>query len=136
VDVEEAIAFIRQNHRGVLETTRSDGGAQLSPVAAAVDSDGRVVVSSRETAIKTLNLRKRPRASICVFTDNFYGPWCQVEGPTEIVSLPDAMDGLIEYYRSISGEHPDWDDYKRAMVEERRVVLRIAVDRAGPKISG
>ena len=136
MDLADALEFVRENHYAVLATTRSDGGAQLSPVAATVDSEGFVVVSSRETAMKTRNLRKRPRATLCVFQPQFFGPWRQVEGTVQVVSLPDAMDGLVEYYRSISGEHPDWDDYRRAMNDERRVLLRIDVDRAGPDTAG
>jgi PPOX class probable F420-dependent enzyme len=90
------------------------------------------VVSTRETAIKTKNLRRRPWASLIVFTDSFYGDSVQVEGPVEVVSLPEAMEGLIAYYRNISGEHPDWDDYRAAMVRDKRVLLRITAERAGP----
>jgi PPOX class probable F420-dependent enzyme len=135
MDRTEALEFIRHNHRGVLATTRADGEPQLSPVAAAVDDDA-VVVSTRETAVKTRNLRRRPRASLVVLSDGFFGAWVQVEGPVEIVSLPEAMDGLVAYYRSISGEHPDWDDYRAAMERERRVLLRLTVARAGPTVSG
>jgi PPOX class probable F420-dependent enzyme len=120
----------------VLATTRADGGPQLSPVAAGVDDDGKVVVSTRETAVKTANLRGRPRAALVVFTDSFFGEWVQVEGPVEIVSLPDAMEGLVAYYRQIGGEHPDWDEYRAAMQAERRVLLRMTVERAGPNRSG
>ena len=116
-------------------TTRADGNPQLSPVAAGVDGDV-VVVSTRETALKTKNLRRRPRASLIVFTDSFYGDWVQVEGPVEVVSLPRAMDGLVAYYRQVAGEHPDWEDYRSAMERERRVLLRITVERAGPDRAG
>jgi len=136
MDRDAALQFIRHNHRGVLATLRADGEPQLSPVAAAVDADGAVVVSTRETAVKTKNLRRRPRASLVVFTDGFFGEWVQVEGPVEIVSLPEAMEGLVAYYRLISGEHPDWDDYRAAMASQRRVLLRISVERVGPTISG
>jgi PPOX class probable F420-dependent enzyme len=136
MDRTQALEFIRHNHRGVLATTRADGEPQLSPVAAAVDDADTVVVSTRETAVKTKNLRRRPRASLVVLSDQFFGTWVQVEGPVEIVSLPEAMDSLVAYYRSISGEHPDWDDYRAAMERERRVLLRLTVTRAGPTVSG
>ncbi|MGA2519510.1 MAG: PPOX class F420-dependent oxidoreductase [Acidimicrobiales bacterium] len=135
MDRTEALEFIKANHRAVLATTRADGGPQLSPVAAAVDGD-TVVVSTRETALKTKNLRRRPHAALLVFTDAFYGEWVQVEGPVEVVSLPDAMDGLMAYYRQVGGEHPDWDEYRAAMERERRVLLRITVERAGPDRAG
>jgi len=135
VDRTSALDFIAANHRAVLATTRADGGTQLSPVAAAVDGD-TVVVSTRETAMKTRNLRRRPHASLVVFTDGFFGPWVQVEGPAEVIALPDAMEGLVAYYRQVAGEHPDWDDYRAAMERERRVLVRISVARAGPDHSG
>ncbi|HLN41150.1 MAG TPA: TIGR03618 family F420-dependent PPOX class oxidoreductase [Acidimicrobiales bacterium] len=135
MDRATALEFIAQHHRAVLATTRADGNPQLSLVAAAVDGDV-VVVSTRETAMKTKNLRRRPRASIIVFTDNFYGDSVQVEGPVEVVSLPQAMEGLVAYYRQVAGEHPDWDDYRAAMERERRVLLRITVERAGPDRAG
>ena len=108
----------------------------MSPVAIGTDADGKLVVSSRETAIKVKNLRRDPRASACVMNDGFYGPWVQVDGTAEVVSLPDAMDGLVAYYRQVAGEHPDWDDYRAAMQREQRVLIRIAPERAGPNISG
>jgi PPOX class probable F420-dependent enzyme len=131
----EALRFISQHHRAVLATTRRDGSPQLSLVTAGVDGD-LVVVSTRETATKTKNLRRRPRASLLVFTDAFYGAWVQVDGTVEIVALPEAMDGLFTYYRQISGEHPDWEEYRAAMARERRVLLRITVERAGPDTAG
>ena len=136
MDLDEARAFLREHHHGVLATTRRDGRVQLSPVDATVDAAGRVVISSRETAYKVRNLRRDPRASYCGFTDSFFGTWVQVEGPAEIVSLPDAMEPLVDYYRSISGEHPDWDDYRAAMVRDQRLIIAIAVERAGPTRSG
>jgi len=136
VEPDAALDFIRDNHRAVLATTRADGGTQLSLVAAGVDDQGQVVVSTRETAMKVKNLRRHPRASLLVFTDAFYGEWVQVEGATEVVSLPEAMDGLVEYYRRLSGEHPDWAEYRAAMVSDKRVLLRITVERAGPDKAG
>ena len=136
MDIGRAADFLRGHHRAVLATSRSDGRPQLSPVACAVDDEGRVLISTRETALKTKNLRRRPYASLCVFTNAFFGEWVQVEGDVEIISLPDAMDLLVEYYRRASGEHPDWDDYRAAMVKERRVIVRITITRAGPDVSG
>lgn len=136
MDTGRAADFLRAHHRAVLATSRSDGRPQLSPVTCTVDDKGRVLISTRETAVKTRNLRRRPLASLCVFTDNFFGEWVQVEGAVEIIPLPDAMDLLVDYYRRISGEHPDWDNYRAAMVRDRRVIVRITITRAGPDVSG
>jgi len=136
VQLDQARDFIRANHRAVLATARADGLPQLSPVVCAVDPAGRVIISTRETAIKTRNLQRNPFASLCVFPDSFFGEWVQVEGTAEIISLPAAMEHLVGYYRLISGEHPDWDDYRAAMIRDRRCVLRIEITRAGPDISG
>jgi len=136
MDLEQAREFLRANHRAVLATARADGRPQLSPVTCGVDDAGLVIISTRETAVKTRNLRRNPAASVCVFTEGFFGSWVQVDGTAEIISLPDAMDLLIDYYRRISGEHPDWADYRAAMIRERRCVVRITISRAGPDISG
>ena len=136
MDVDEALAFVREHHHAVLATLRADGRPQLTPVACGVDRDGMVVISTRQTAMKTTNLRREPWGSVCVFTDRFYGPFVQIEGPVEIVELPEAMDHLVEYYRAVAGEHPDWDDYRAAMERERRVMLRMRPERVGPNRSG
>jgi PPOX class probable F420-dependent enzyme len=136
VDLDEARDYLRKNHHAVLTTMRRDGTPQMSPVACAVDDTGRVVVSSRETAVKVKNVRRDPRAWLCVFPDSFFGGFVQVEGAVTVVSLPAAMDGLVDYYRSIAGEHPDWDDYRAAMEKERRVLIRLDLTRAGPDVAG
>jgi PPOX class probable F420-dependent enzyme len=136
VNIEEATEFLREHHRAVLATTRADGRPQLSPVSVGIDDEGYAVISTRETAVKTKNLARDPYASLCVITGQFFGGWAQVEGPVEIIHLPEAMDHLVAYYRSLSGEHPDWDDYRAAMVRDRRVILRLRIERAGPTVSG
>jgi PPOX class probable F420-dependent enzyme len=136
MDADRARQFIREHHQAVMLTFRRTGVPQLSPIAAQVDADGYVVVSSRETAMKVKNLRRDPRVSLCVMDDRFYGDWIQVDGTATIVSLPDAMEPLVEYYRSLRGEHPDWDDYRAAMAREQRVVVRIEIAGAGPDRAG
>ncbi|HXZ99857.1 MAG TPA: PPOX class F420-dependent oxidoreductase [Candidatus Binatia bacterium] len=133
---DAALEFIRAHPRAVLATRRQDGGLQLSPVLCAVDAEDRVVVSTREAAIKTRNLRRDNRAWLCAISERFFGEWHQVEGTVEIVSLPEAMEPLVDYYRRVSGEHPDWADYRAAMERERRVLLRLTVSRSGPTRSG
>jgi PPOX class probable F420-dependent enzyme len=133
---DEVRSFIRAHHRGVLATRRQDGSPQLSPVLVGVDDDGSLMISTRETAIKTINVRRHGRASVCVFQDEFFGEWVQAEGSATVESMPMAMDGLVRYYRLVAGEHPDWDDYKLAMARNRRVLLRIRIDRVGPLKAG
>jgi PPOX class probable F420-dependent enzyme len=136
MEIDEATEYVRRNHHAVLATIKQDGSPQLSPVTVGVDDDGRVIISTRQTAYKVRHVRRNPRVWLCVFPDGFYGRWVQLEGTAEIVELPAAMDGLIRYYRDISGEHPDWDDYRAAMEREQRLLLRIAVTKAGPTVSG
>jgi len=136
VDISRATSFLSTHPRAILATTRSDGRPQLSPVVVAVDDDGRVLVSTRETAIKAKNLARDPRAALCGISDGFFGEWVQVEGDAELIHLPDAMPMLEDYYRRISGEHPDWADYRAAMQRDKRLIVRITIDRAGPDVSG
>ncbi len=136
MDIDDAREYVRANSHAVLSTVRRDGTPQMSPVAAAVDDQGRVVVSSRETAFKTKNLRRDPRAWLCAFRDRFYGRWVQLEGSVEVLSLPEALEPLVDYYRAVAGEHENWDDYRAAMVAEQRCLLRMTVLRAGPDRAG
>ena len=133
---DEARAFLREHHNAVLATFRRDGRPQMSPVGATVDEQGRVIVSTRAPAMKTRNLRRDPRVSLIVLNRGFYGDWVQVEGSAEIVEQPEAIELLVDYYRRMAGEHDDWDEYRAAMVEEQRVVVRFEIDRAGPNVAG
>lgn len=132
---QDAVDFVTENHRAVLITYKESGGIQSSPVTVGVDGD-RLVISSRETAYKVKNLRRDPRATLCIFTDNFFGKWIQVDGTAEIVSLPEAMEGLVSYYRNIRGDHPDWDEYRQVMEDERRVLVKVKIERVGPDKEG
>ncbi len=134
--VDEAREFIRTHPRGVLATLRADGKPQMSPVLVGVDEDGMLIVSTREPAMKTRNVRKHPWASVCIFENAFFGGWVQAEGTATIESLPEAMEGLVRYYRLVGGEHPNWEEYRQAMQRERRVLLRIQIERVGPSRSG
>jgi PPOX class probable F420-dependent enzyme len=132
MDIDEAREFLKDNHRAVLATRKRSGDLQMSPVVVGIDAEGRAVISATETRAKVINLRRDPRASLCVMNDRFFGRWVQVDGQAEIVSLPEAMPLLVETYRLVSGEHPDWEEYREAMERDRRCVIRIAVDHAGP----
>ncbi|WP_155354744.1 PPOX class F420-dependent oxidoreductase [Acrocarpospora macrocephala] len=136
MDAAKALEFVRANHRAVLMTWHADGRPQMSPVTVGADAEGRVVISTRETAVKTRNVRKNPQVFLTVMNDGFYGPWVQVEGTADVLSLPDAMEPLVAYYRDISGEHPDWDDYRAAMEQDRRVLIRVRITKAGPDFQG
>ena len=124
MEIADALAFVAQNHQAVLSTRRRNGDPQMSPISAGV-VDGAVVISSRAMLAKVLNLARDPRASLLAHTDQFFGPWVQLDGNAEVVRLPEALDLLVETYRSIGGEHPDWDDYRAAMVRDERVVIRL-----------
>ncbi|HYI44256.1 MAG TPA: PPOX class F420-dependent oxidoreductase [Actinomycetota bacterium] len=136
MDIAQAREFLAENHRAVLVTHRADGGVQTSPITIGVDDEDHGVISSRQTAFKVKNLRRDPRATVCVFNDRFFGQWVQIEGTVKIVELPEAMEGLVDYYRRISGEHPDWDDYRLAMEKDQRVLVLIDIERAGPDQHG
>ena len=136
MDIARAVSFLSSHPRAVLVTMRADGRPQLSPVVVGVDDQGRALISTRETAVKAKNLARDPRAYLCVLSDAFFGEWIQAEGTAELIHLPDAMPILEDYYRRLSGEHPDWNDYREAMRSERRLIVRITISRAGPDISG
>jgi PPOX class probable F420-dependent enzyme len=135
MDLEQARDFVRTHHHAVL-ATRSATGLHQSPVVVGVDEEGRLTVSSRETAYKTKHLRADPWVQLCVLPDGFFGDWIYVEGEAEVVSLPEAMEPLVDYYRGISGEADDWDDYRAGMERERRVIIRVTPTRAGPDKQG
>ena len=136
MDIAAALDFVRSHGHAVLATRRRDGSPQLSPVLAAVDDAAHVLISTREPAVKVRNARRDARVSLLVLQDGFFGDWVQLEGTVEVVSLPGALDLLVDYYRRLSGEHPDWDDYRDAMVRDQRCVLRITVTAAGPDVAG
>jgi PPOX class probable F420-dependent enzyme len=136
MDIEEAREYLRANHRSVLVARKADGSPQPSPVVHGVNASGQIVISSREPAYKVRNIRRDGRVSLCAFSDGFFGKWIVAEGTATIVSLPEAMDGLVDLYRQVGGEHPDWDDYRAAMARDQRVIIAIDIERAGPDVAG
>src|ERR1700738_2413088 len=122
LSADDVRSFIRSHHRGVLATIRRDGRPQLSPVLVGVDDDGALLISTRETALKSANVRRQGWASVCMFEDAFFGEWVQAEGVASVESLPAAMEGLVRYYRLVAGEHPNWAEYRTAMERDRRVL--------------
>jgi PPOX class probable F420-dependent enzyme len=136
VDRDGLLAVLRSRHRVVLLTTRSDGSPQASPVSAGVDGAGRLVVSTYPERAKVANARRNPAGSAVVLSDEWDGDWVQVWGTLEVLDLPEALEPLVEYYRCISGEHPDWDEYRAAMVAQGKCLLRLTIDRWGPVATG
>ena len=133
---EQLLDFLRPRHHAILMTTRKDGRPQSSPNTCGVDTEGRIVISTYPERAKVTNIRRNPQVSVCVLSDDFGGPWVQVDGTASLLHLPDAMEPLVDYYRRLSGEHPDWDDYRAAMVRDRRLLVRITPERAGPDVAG
>jgi PPOX class probable F420-dependent enzyme len=133
---EELLDFVRPRHRVTLVTLRRDGRPQLSPVTAGVDDEGRIVVATYPTRAKVANLRRDPRATVLVHSDDWDGPYVQVDGTAEVIDLPDSVEPLVDYFRSISGEHPDWDEYRQAMRAQGKSLIRVSVERWGPIATG
>ncbi|GAA3734392.1 PPOX class F420-dependent oxidoreductase [Salinactinospora qingdaonensis] len=136
VTSDELLEFIRPRHRAILITARADNSPQASPVTCGVDRIGRIVVSTYPERAKTRNARRNPNVSILVLSDEFDGPWVQVDGSAEVLDIPEAIEPLVEYYRAISGEHPDWDEYRAAMRHQGKSLLRIAPRTWGPVATG
>lgn len=132
----ELLDFVRPRHQMVLTTFRADGSLQSSPVTGGVDGDGRIVIASYPQRAKSANVHRDPRASIAVLSDEFNGPYVQVDGDAEVITLPDAVEPLVEYFRVIAGEHSDWDEYRRAMVDQGKCLLRVTPTRWGPIATG
>jgi PPOX class probable F420-dependent enzyme len=133
---EELLEFLRPRHHAILMTTRRDGRPQASPNTCGVDAEGRIVISTYPERAKAMNIRRDSRVSVCVLSDDFGGPWVQVDGTAEVIDLPESVEPLVEYFRSISGEHPDWDGYRQAMRDQGKSLIRITVERWGPIATG
>lgn len=133
---EELLDFVRPRHRYVLMTTRTDGRPQLSPVTGGVDDAGRLVISTYPERAKAVNLRRRPTTSLLVLSDDWDGPWVQVDGHAEVLDMPEAEDALVDYFRCIAGEHPDWDEYRAAMRRQGKSLIRVTVASWGPIATG
>ena len=136
VERAELLDFVRPRHRLLLATSRRDGRPQISPVSGGVDSQGRIVISTYPARAKTRNAEKDPRVSVLVLSENWNGPWVQVDGDAEVLHMPEAADGLVDYFRCISGEHPDWDEYRAAMTRQGKSLLRITIADWGPIATG
>ena len=136
VGIAELLEFVRPRHRMVLTTFRADGSLQSSPVTGGVDQRGRIVIASYPQRAKSANLRRTPRASVTVLSEDFDGPYVQIDGDAEVIGLPDAVEPLVDYFRAVAGEHPDWDEYREAMVSQGKCLIRITPTRWGPVSTG
>ena len=135
-DREQLLEFLRPRHHAILMTTRSNGRPQSSPNSCGVDTEGRIVISTYPERAKVTNIRRNPLVSVCVLSDEWNGPWVQVDGTAEVIDLPESVEPLVEYFRVISGEHPDWDEYRQAMRDQGKSLIRIAIDGWGPIATG
>jgi PPOX class probable F420-dependent enzyme len=136
VDRDRLVEFLAARHRAIVITTRADGRPQASPVTCGVDTAGRIVISTYPERAKAVNARRDRRVSLCVLSDEWDGPWVQVDGTAEVLDLPDALEPLVEYYRCIAGEHPDWDEYRQAMRRQGKSLIRVTIDSWGPVATG
>jgi PPOX class probable F420-dependent enzyme len=136
VDLPTLLDFVRPRHQMVLTTFRVDGSLQSSPVTGGVDDAGRIVIASYPQRAKAANIRRDPRASVTVLSDEFNGPYVQVDGAAEVIDLPDAVEPLVDYFRTIAGEHSDWDEYRQAMVDQGKCLIRVTPVRWGPVATG
>jgi PPOX class probable F420-dependent enzyme len=136
VDLEGLLDFVRPRHKMILITTRKDQHPQSSPVTGGVDDEGRIVISTYPERAKTANARRQGEAAVLVLSDDFNGAWVQLEGPCEVIDPPDSVEPLVDYYRSIAGEHPDWDEYRQAMRDQGKSLLRITPTRWSPVATG
>ena len=133
---EELLDFVRERHHWILTTLRADGRPQTSPVTGGVNSAGQLLVSTYPSRDKVHNLERDPRVSVCVISDHFGGAWVQVDGMSTITHVPEAVEGMVEYYRAVSGEHPDWDEYRKAMLRQAKCLIAIDLERWGPIATG
>ncbi|GAA4821140.1 PPOX class F420-dependent oxidoreductase [Streptomyces ziwulingensis] len=136
VDLAELLDFVRPRHRALLLTRRADGGPQASPLTCGVDDAGRIVVSTYPERAKTRNAKRDTRVALVVLSDEWNGPWVQIDGTAEVIDVPDSVEPLVEYFRNISGEHPDWDEYRQAMLAQGKSIIRVTPERWGPVATG
>ena len=129
------VEFARGKHHLVLATTRRDGRPQLSPVTGVLTDAGEILVSTYPRRAKARNIRRNPAVSVLVMGD-FDGAWVQVDGDAVVEDMPEAGDGLVEYFRAISGEHSDWDEYRQAMADQGKSLIRVRPTRWGPIATG
>ena len=136
VDRDQLLDFLRRRHHAIIMTTRRDGRPQASPNTCGIDAEGRIVISTYPERVKVRNIRRNPQVSVCVLSDEFGGAWVQVDGTAEVLDLPEALEPLVEYFRVISGEHPDWDEYRQAMLDQGKSLIRVTIESWGPIATG
>ena len=136
VDRQGMIDFVKERTKWVLVTTRADGSPQMSLVTGGITDEGDLMVSSYPGRAKVKNVRRDSRVSVLVMGDEFNAQWVQIDGEAQVADMPTAADELVEYFRSIKGEHPDWDEYRQAMADQGKSAIRIRPTRWGPISKG
>ena len=136
VSLDQLLDFVRPRHRAILLTRRADGSPQASPLTCGVDDSGRIVVSTYPERAKTRNAKRDAQVSLVVLSDDWNGPWVQVDGTAEVIDSPESVEPLVEYYRNIAGEHPDWDEYRAAMLKQGKSIIRVTPEKWGPVATG
>jgi PPOX class probable F420-dependent enzyme len=136
VERDEMLDFVRPRHRATLVTTRKNGRPQVSPVTCGVDDEGRIVISTYPQRAKVANLKREPAVTVLIHSDEWDGPYVQLDGTAEVIDQPEAVEPLVDYFRSISGEHPDWDEYRQAMRDQGKSLIRVTIESWGPVSTG
>ena len=134
MDIATAQKFLRDNHRACIAVRQKDGWPQMTLVTPAMDTEGRVIITSRGTTYKIKHLRRDPRVSMLIFGEQYSGSkFVQIHGTAELIELPKAMEILIYWYKQVRGEHKNWDDYKKQMQDEKRTIIRVTIEKVGPQ---
>ena len=137
MDISEAKGFLKGKEHGVLVARKKDGSLQMTLVSPVIGANGDLIITSRETTYKVKNIKRNPQISLLVFGEKFNGSnYIQVDGKAEIIPQPQAMDIILDWHRQIRGEPENWDDIKKKTIAERRIAMRINIDKVGPQRRG
>ena len=134
MEIADAQKFLKDNHRACIAVRQKDGWPQMTFVTPGIDEQGRVIITSRGTTYKIKHIERDPRVSMLIFGEQYSGSkFVQIHGSAEIIHQPAAMDGLIHWYKQVRGEHQNWDEYKKRMQNEKRVIIRVNIEKVGPQ---
>ncbi len=137
MEIADAQKFLRDNHHGVLVTRKKDSSLQMTLVSPVIDDEGKVIITSRESTYKVKNIKRNPQISLLVYGDQFNGSnYIQIDGRAEIIPLPQAMDIVLDWHRQIRGVPANWDEIREKTKTERRIAMRVTIERVGPQNKG